>query len=96
MEYENTPNDSRLSEVVNLEVVITAVLLQMELELVSQFCYLGDVIEVEGGVDGAVVARIRSAWIKFRQLQWTLIMRKLSLKVRGKACCMCEECDVVR
>ena len=34
---------------------------QMGLELVNQLCYLRNVIEAEGGVDGAVMARIRRA-----------------------------------
>lgn len=57
---------------------------QMGLELVSQFCYLGNVIEANGGMDGAVVARIRCAWKRFRDLKAILTMRKLSQKVKGK------------
>ena len=52
--------------------------------VVEQFCYLGDVIEVEGWVEGAMTARIRSGWKKFRELQGILTMRKLSLKLRGR------------
>ena len=40
----------------------------MKVEVVKQFCYLGDALEVEG-VEGAMTARIRSGWRKFRELQ---------------------------
>jgi len=36
------------------------------LELV--FCYLGDMLSVDGDADAAVEARIRIGWNKFRQL----------------------------
>ena len=38
------------------------------LELVDTFCYLGDMLSVEGDADAAVEARIRVGWNKFRQL----------------------------
>ena len=42
-----------------------------------------------GGVGQAVVARVRAAWMKFRQLSGILCMRGASLKMKGfvyKAC----------
>ena len=39
-----------------------------KLELVDKFCYLGDMLSVDGDVDAAVEARIRIGWNKFRQL----------------------------
>ena len=33
-----------------------------------QFCYLGDMLSVDGDADAAVEARIRIGWNKFRQL----------------------------
>ena len=39
-----------------------------KLELVDKFCYLGDMLSVDGDADAAVKARIRSGWNKFRQL----------------------------
>jgi len=39
-----------------------------KLELVDKFCYLGDVLSVDGDADAAVEARIRIGWNKFRQL----------------------------
>jgi len=38
------------------------------LELVDKFCYLGNMLRVEGDADAAVEARIRVRWNKFRQL----------------------------
>jgi len=38
------------------------------LELVDKFCYLSDMLSVDGDADTAVEARIRIGWNKFRQL----------------------------
>jgi len=38
------------------------------LELVDKFCYLGDMLSVDGVADAAVENRIRIGWHKFRQL----------------------------
>ena len=37
-----------------------------KLELVDKFCYLGDMLSVDGDGDAAVEARIRTDWNKFR------------------------------
>ena len=37
------------------------------LEAVDKFCYLGDMLSVDGDADAAVEARIRTGWNKFRQ-----------------------------
>ena len=39
-----------------------------KLALVDKFCYLGDMLSVDGDADAAVEARIRIGWNKFRQL----------------------------
>jgi len=39
-----------------------------KLELVDKFCYLGDMLSVDGDANAAVEARIRIGWNKFRQL----------------------------
>jgi len=39
-----------------------------KLELVDKFCYLGDMLSVDGDADAAVEARIRIGFSKFRQL----------------------------
>jgi len=38
------------------------------LEVVDKFCYLVDMLSVDGDADAAVEARIRTGWNKFRQL----------------------------
>jgi len=38
------------------------------LELVDKFCFLDDMLSVEGDTDAAVEMRIRVGWNKFRQL----------------------------
>ena len=38
-----------------------------KLELVDKFCYLVDMLSVDGDADAAVEARIRIGWNKFRQ-----------------------------
>ena len=39
-----------------------------KLELVDKFCYLRDMLSVDGDADAAVEAKIRIGWNKFRQL----------------------------
>jgi len=38
------------------------------LELVDKFCYLGDILSLDGDADAAVENRIRIGWNKFGQL----------------------------
>jgi len=45
------------------------------LELVDKFCYLGDMLSVDGDADAAVETRIRIGWNKFRQLVRCLPIR---------------------
>ena len=35
--------------------------------VVTQFCYLGDVLDSEGGAEKAVRARVAAAWGKWRE-----------------------------
>ena len=48
-------------------------------ELVDKFCYLGDMLSVDGDADAAVEARIRIGWNKFRQLVPLLTNKDVSL-----------------
>ena len=66
-----------------------------KLELVDKFCYLGDMLSVDGDADAAVEARIRIGWNKFRQLVPLFTNKDVSLITRGRlyssceaACCM--------
>ena len=54
-----------------------------KLELVDKFCYLGDMLSVDGDADAAVGARIRIGWNKFRQLVPLLTNKDVSLIMRG-------------
>ena len=51
------------------------------LEVLDKFCYLGDVLSVDGDVDAAVEDRIRIGWNKFRQLVPLLTNRDISLRL---------------
>ena len=53
------------------------------LEMVQQFCYLGDMFGAGGGSEEAVRCRIRCAWCKFNELAPMLTKRGLSLKMKG-------------
>jgi len=48
-----------------------------KLELVDKFCYLGDMLNVDGDADAAVEARIRIGWNKFTQLMWMEMLMQL-------------------
>jgi len=52
-----------------------------KLDLVDKFCYLGDMLSVDGD---AVEARIRIGWNKFRQLIPLLTNKDISLIMRGR------------
>jgi len=57
----------------------------VELEYVSKFCYLGDMISASGGSELASSTRTRCAWTKFRELSPKFLpSRGVSLKVKGK------------
>jgi hypothetical protein len=57
---------------------------RVELEKVGKFCYLGDMLDAEGGADLAVATRVRYAWKKFRELSPFLTPKWVSLKLKGK------------
>jgi len=60
-----------------------------KLELVDKFCYLGDILSVDGDADTAVEARIRIGWNKFRQLVPLLTNKDVSLIMRGRLYSSC-------
>ena len=53
------------------------------MEVVENFCYLGNMIQRDGGCDLAVRERVRKGWVKFRELSGILCNRRLALKWRG-------------
>ena len=60
-----------------------------KLELVDKFCYLGDMLSVDGDAEAAVEARIRIGWNKFRQLVPLLTNKDVSLIMRGRLYSSC-------
>ena len=46
----------------------------VKLEWVYEFAYLGDMLNDTGGVEQDVAARVRAAWMKFRELGGILCM----------------------
>jgi len=63
------------------------------LEVVDKFCYLGDMLSVDGDADVVVEVRIRIGWNKFRQLVPLLTNRDISLIREGG--CIAAVCEVV-
>ena len=59
------------------------------LMLVDKFCYLGDMLSVDGDADAAVETRIRTGWNKFRQLVTLPTNKDISLTVRGRLYSSC-------
>jgi len=59
------------------------------LEVVDKFCYLGDMLRVDGDADAAVEARIRIGWNTFRQLVPLITNRDISLIRRGRLYSSC-------
>ena len=59
------------------------------LEVVDKFCYLGDMLSVDGDADAAVEATIRIGWNKFRQLVPLLTNRYISLIRRERLYSSC-------
>jgi len=61
----------------------------VDLELVDKFCYLGDMLSVDGDTDAFVEARIGVGWNKFRQLLPLLTNKDISLIRRGRLYSSC-------
>ena len=59
------------------------------LELVDKFCYLGDMLSIDGFADAAVDNRIETGWNKFTQLVPVLTNKDISLIVRKRLYSSC-------
>ena len=57
-----------------------------EVETVREFTYLGDRVSAVGGCEGAVTARTRCGWIKFRGCGELLYGRRIPLVLKGAIC----------
>jgi len=62
---------------------------RVSLEKVDKLCYLGDMLDADGGCDSAVTARVRSAWKKFCECLPILAGKGFSLKLKGKIYVTC-------
>ena len=49
-----------------------------EYEIVDKLCYLGDMLSQEGGCENAILKRIQTGWLKFRELSVLLIGKEMS------------------
>ena len=54
-----------------------------ECEIVDKFCYLGDMLSQEGGCEHAILKRMQTGWLKFRELSGLLIGKAMSVKSKG-------------
>ena len=65
------------------------------LEVVDKFCYLRDMLSVDGDADAAAEARTQTEWNKFRQLVPVLTNRDISLIRRGRLYSSCVQTDML-
>ena len=54
-----------------------------EYKIVDKLCYLGDMLSQEGGCEHAILKRIQTGWLKFRELSGVLIGKGMSVKSKG-------------
>jgi len=66
-----------------------------KLELMDKYCYLGDMLSVDGDADAAVEARIRIGWNKFRRLVPLLTNKDVSLIMRGRLYSSCVQSSML-
>ena len=66
-----------------------------KLEVVSELCFLGDMLSAGGGCELASITRCKCAWAKFRQLLPLLANRHLSLLTRGRVYSTCVRRDML-
>jgi len=61
----------------------------VSLEKVDKFCYLGNMLDTDGGCDSATTGRVIPAWKKFREYLSILTGKGFSLKLKGKVYATC-------
>ena len=59
-----------------------------EYEIVDKFCYLGGLSQ-EGGYEHAILKRIQTGWLKFRELSGLLIGKGMILRSKGNIYTTC-------
>ena len=55
----------------------------VELECFGKLAYLGDMLNDTDEVEQAVAARVKAAWMEFRELGGILCMQGASLRMKG-------------
>jgi len=60
-----------------------------DLEIVDQFCYLGEMMTWESGAGEAAKVRIAAAWRKWRDISSLLVNKNIPLKNRARIDCAC-------
>ena len=67
-----------------------------EYEIVDKLCYLSDMLSQEGGCEHAILKRIQTGWLKFRELSCLLIGKRDECEVkRNYLYNMHKTCNVV-
>ena len=64
-------------------------------ECLKSFCYLGDTLDGDGGVDLAATAGIKNGWMKFRELLSFLTSRAPPLEMKGRVYASCVRSSMV-
>ena len=54
------------------------------LDEVQRFCYLGDVLDCEAGVERAVRSRAATAWARWREISSLLVNHNIGLRHKGR------------
>ena len=65
------------------------------LEGVSKICYLGDMLNGEGGSSLVSISRVRCDWKKFRELSGILTSKKVALRLKGKVYGACVRSSMI-
>ena len=58
----------------------------VEFECVGEFVYLGNMLNNTGGAEQAVAARVRAAWMKFRELGGNVMYTRVFFE--DERCCV--------
>ena len=61
----------------------------VSLEKIDKLCYLGDVLDADGGCHSVVTTRVRSAWNKICEYLSILTRKGFTLKLKGKVYAIC-------
>ena len=62
---------------------------------VRKFCYLGDMLNGEGGPRLALISRVGCDWKKFRELSGILTSKKVALRLKGKVYGACVRSSMI-